>query len=177
MKDELVLADPTLPRFVYWDGGLYPLPSSLPSLLTDFWLLSWPGKIRAGLGAIGLVPPPKPFPYEESVKEFVTRHLGEEAFDRLIDPFVSGVYAGDPSKLAIKAALKKVARLEELDGPGLIGGAITRLEERDREEKALPFELRSPDLPKYSGGSLGSFREGLQMLPKAAGDILGKDKV
>lgn len=45
-KDDLVLADPTLPRFVYWEGGLFPLPSSIKSIITDFWLLSWPGKIR-----------------------------------------------------------------------------------------------------------------------------------
>lgn len=176
IKDDLVLADPTLPRFVYWEGGLFPLPSSIKSIITDFWLLSWPGKIRAGLGAIGLVLPP-PSDHEESVKEFVTRHLGAEAFERLIDPFVSGVYAGDPSKLAIKAALRKVARLEVLGGPGLVDGAILRLKERARQETELPEVLQSDDLPKYQGGSLGSFREGLQMLPNAALKAMGEDKM
>ena len=53
--DELVFGDPTAPRFVFWDGELLPTPSG-PDVVT-FRLLSLWGKIRAGLGAIGVKQP------------------------------------------------------------------------------------------------------------------------
>jgi oxygen-dependent protoporphyrinogen oxidase len=55
VADQLVLGDPKAPRFVLWNGELLPTPSG-PDVLT-FRLLSLWGKIRAGLGAIGIKKP------------------------------------------------------------------------------------------------------------------------
>ena len=54
MVDELQLGDPKSPRFVFWDKKLRPTPSG-PDVLT-FDLLSIGGKLRAGLGMVGLRP-------------------------------------------------------------------------------------------------------------------------
>lgn len=96
---------------------------------------------RAGLGAIGLVLPP-PSDREESIKEFVTRHLGAEAFERLIDPFVSGVYAGDPQKLAMRAALKKVrVHSPAGDGPGPRDAMVVSLIAAEMGARLHPADL------------------------------------
>eukprot|EP00271_Cylindrocystis_brebissonii_P010529 TRINITY_DN26728_c0_g1_i1.p1 TRINITY_DN26728_c0_g1~~TRINITY_DN26728_c0_g1_i1.p1 ORF type:complete len:583 (-),score=118.96 TRINITY_DN26728_c0_g1_i1:385-2133(-) len=170
LKDELVLADPDSPRFVLWGGRLRPVPAGLTDL-PFFDLLSPFGKIRAGLGAVGLRPK-APEGKEESVEEFIRRNLGAEVFERLIEPFCSGVYAGDPSKLSMKAAFGKVARLEE-QGGSIVGGSIKLIKAR----KDNPPPPRDPRLPKPKGQTVGSFRKGLATLPKAIAARLGEDAV
>ena len=120
VADQLVFGDPKAPRFVWWEGKLRPTPSG-PDVVT-FDLMSIPGKIRAGLGAAGIWKAPMPAE-EESVEKFVRRNLGAEVFERLIEPFCSGVYAGDPSKLSMKAAFGKVYDLE-LKGGSIVGGVL-----------------------------------------------------
>ncbi|KAF6172278.1 hypothetical protein GIB67_024900 [Kingdonia uniflora] len=174
LKDDLVFGDPDAPRFVLWNGKLRPVPSK-PTDLPFFDLMSFTGKLRAGFGAIGVRPSPPVCPhhlslhaYEESVEEFVRRNLGNEVFERLIEPFCSGVYAGDPAKLSMKAAFGRVWNLEQ-SGGSIISGAFKAIQER----KNNPKPPRDPRLPKPKGQTVGSFRKGLSMLPDAISKRLG----
>ncbi len=156
LKDELVLADGKLPRFVFLNGKLNALPMSPPTAIAS-QVLTWGGKIRLALGAIGFARPA--MAGEESVDQFFSRILGRQAVERLVAPFISGVYAGDPKRLSAKAAFSKIARLETYGG--LLAGAILSSKERKAQK------LNDPNLPKVKTGELGSFREGIKMLPEA----------
>ena len=194
IDDQLVFADESLPPWVNHNGKLHPLPKGQggkgpkgqielvfgPNGVLKFALLgellSWPGKIRAGIGAfIGHAPPPEG--KEETIREWVTRILGEEVFLRCIDPFVSGVYAGNPETLAIKAALPKIGRIETIAYSigwnkfgALFYGGLKRQVALTKERKADPPE---PEWPEFEYGNPGSFREGLSTLPKAIAKELG----
>ena len=52
MQDDILLADPNSDRYVLWDKELRALPKDIPTAVLGTFL-TWPGKIRAGLGAIG----------------------------------------------------------------------------------------------------------------------------
>jgi len=168
--DELVFGDPTAARYVFWEGELRRVPSG-PDAVTNNLLSLW-GKIRAGLGAVGLLKAPAP-DMEETVEQFIRRNLGDEVFYRLIEPFCSGVYAGDPTKLSMKAAFGKIWILEK-EGGSLVGGALNLMKEKSNN----PPPPRDPSLPeKPKGQTVGSFRKGLQTLPNAIGASLGPEKV
>ncbi|MBK4729107.1 protoporphyrinogen oxidase [Oxynema sp. CENA135] len=167
LKDELVFADGKLPRFVYWQGELMPVPMSPPAIVSSK-LLTWRGKLRAFFGALGFVPPAMAdVGSEETVASFFERHLGREVLRRLVEPFVSGVYAGDPRQLSARAAFGRVARMAEAGG-GLVAGAI-RTSRQKPKTKATP----DPNVPQPKRGQLGSFRRGLATLPEAIADRLG----
>ncbi len=59
----------------------------------------------------------------ETIAEMVKRRLGKSYLDYAVDPFVSGIYAGDPYKLVTKYALAKLYNLEQNFG-SFIGGSI-----------------------------------------------------
>jgi oxygen-dependent protoporphyrinogen oxidase len=95
-------------------------------------------------------------PEHESVAEFVSRRIGPEFLDKAIDPFVSGVYAGDPRNLSMRSAFPKLYEMER-DYGSLIMATIRR-----KTEKA------DPDFPRTF-----SFRGGLKTLIEKLADEIG----
>jgi len=53
---------------------------------------------------------------DESVASFARRRLGREAFERLVQPLVAGIYTADPEKLSIQATLPRFVETEERFG-------------------------------------------------------------
>jgi oxygen-dependent protoporphyrinogen oxidase len=53
---------------------------------------------------------------DESMASFVIRRLGREAYDRLIQPLVGGIYTADPERLSLKATMPRFLEMERTHG-------------------------------------------------------------
>jgi len=146
--DALKIADR---RFIVRNGQLIPLPMSPPAFFstplfsagTKLGLLREPFIARSSPEA------------EESVAAFVRRRLGQEFLDYAIEPFVAGVYAGNPDQLSVQAAFPKLFELEQRYG-GLIRGLILGARERKRQREKSKNNAKS-----------FSFNDGMQTLTNA----------
>lgn len=61
---------------------------------------------------------------DESIAAFVTRRMGREAYERLVEPLMSGIYAGDGEQLSLAATFPNLRHLEREYGSvtrGLLG--------------------------------------------------------
>jgi oxygen-dependent protoporphyrinogen oxidase len=70
-------------------------------------------------------------PENESVAEFVSRRLNSEFLNKAIDPFVSGVYAGDPANLSMRSAFPKLFEMERDHGSLIAGTFLRKVEKSD----------------------------------------------
>jgi protoporphyrinogen/coproporphyrinogen III oxidase len=143
-------------RYILRDGVLRPLPMSPPAFFRSK-LFSASAKLRLFREPFIRPSPPDS---EESVADFVRRRLGSEFLDYAINPFVAGVYAGDPALLSVRAAFPKLFELEQKWG-GLIKGQIRGARERKRRGEADKQHAK-----------MFSFVEGMQTLTDAIAERL-----
>jgi oxygen-dependent protoporphyrinogen oxidase len=66
-------------------------------------------------------PAGRPVPEDESVTDFVQRHFGKEVLQKLFDPVLSGIYAGDPDRLSVLSVLPLLKKLERENGSVIRG--------------------------------------------------------
>ena len=138
--------------FVKRGGRLHPLPdgitglvpSRLGPLLTTGLLSPW-GRLRAGLEAFV----PSGEGGEETIAQFASRRFGPEAYRWVVEPLLSGVYAGDGTQLSLAATFPQLVRAEREQG-GLLRAAW-------RNRRNAPGER---------GGFL-SFPEGMEQLVRS----------
>lgn len=150
-------------RFIYSEGELHRLPENGPSFLKSR-LLSWPGKLRLAGEPFAAAAPPG---LDETLADFARRRLGQEALDKLIGPMVSGIFAGNPETMSLKSCFPRIAELER-DYGGLFK-AMLKLAGQKRRERAQGKQVASAAGP---GGTLTSFREGIQVLTDTLRDQL-----
>ena len=159
LEDDLVYANKEASkRYILRDNKLHPLPMN-PAAFFKTKLFSSKAKTR--LFAEPFIGRSKDG-YYQSVAEFVKRRLGQEFLDYAINPFVAGVYAGNPEELSVKSSFPKLYELEEKYG-GLIVGTIKSIKERrQRAEKSK------------QSARLFSFVDGMQKLPNSIAAYLGE---
>lgn len=160
LSDEMIYASEiSNKRFILRNNRLYALPTSA-SVFFKTKLFSIKGKLRLfGEPFIGK----SSDGYYQSIAEFVQRRLGQEFLDYAIDPFVSGVFAGDPHKLSVKSAFPKLYRLEEIYG-GLVKGMIKGARERKKRAEE-----------SKQSAKMFSFTNGMQTFPKAIAQELNNN--
>ncbi|MGM0506042.1 MAG: protoporphyrinogen oxidase [Bacteroidota bacterium] len=132
-------------RYILFDEDLHALPSTMKE--------AWRSPLFGSETAWNLML--EPFRKsgndpDETVSSFVRRRLGNEVLDRAINPFVSGIYAGDPDLLSVRHAFPSLYGMEQ-KWRSLILGSILGKRERQKRGR-IPARLLS-------------FRNGLQQLP------------
>jgi oxygen-dependent protoporphyrinogen oxidase len=80
---------------------------------------------------------------EEPVADMVVRRLGRSYLEYAVDPFISGIYAGDPARLVTKYALPKLYALEQNYGSFIKGAVKKGREKKSEDEKKATREVFS----------------------------------
>ncbi len=147
-------------RYIVRDGRPLVVPASPPAMLRSP-LFGTMAKLRV------LAEPfisRRTTSTDESVASFVRRRLGSEPLSWAVDPFVSGVYAGDPEQLSVRHAFPRLAALEREHG-SLIRGMLAAARSR-RGAGAMSG-------PASARATMVSFADGMATLPRSLADSVG----
>ena len=131
LTNQLINTNETSKRAcVFSRGRLHELPEGLvvisPHQLGPFLrsgLLSWTGLARMGMDLAVSV---KRSPGDESLAAFFRRRVGRQAFERMLEPLMAGIYAGDAEQMSVQATFPRFVELEQQYGSVIRGMMASR---------------------------------------------------
>ncbi|SER73540.1 protoporphyrinogen oxidase [Salipaludibacillus aurantiacus] len=173
MEDELI--DNKSGSFILHNNKLYPMPEGAVMGIPTQWmpfiktgLFSPAGKARAAMDLV--IPRTAEGDDDQSLGRFFRKRLGNEVVDHLIEPLLSGIYAGDIDRLSLKATFPQFRQIEA-KYRSLIVGMKTSMAKR---QSASPS---SNEPEKKPSGMFLTFKSGLQSLVDRMEEHLDNENV
>lgn len=161
LQDEVIIADPSSKkRYLYQNKQLILLPEGFYSLLFSPFFK----KVAKALWNDWISPKGKG--EDEAVYDFISRRLSSEVAEELIDPWMSGIYAGDSRQLSILSCIPNLLDWEQQFGSILKGMLFGRKMYQQQE---------SPFIQSIRKHPIFSFKKGMETLTLALAKKLKAD--
>ena len=125
-------------RFLIKEGELIQIPQSFGQFIKSN-ILSFSAKIRIFFEIFS-----KKSKTNLSVYHFFKRRFGKDFHDILIEPFLTGIYAGNTRKMSTKHVLKKIWELEQNYGSIILG--LIKKKSKNKIPKSFNFKNGLSDL-------------------------------
>ena len=155
IEDQMIEVDPRAEnRYICLRQKLWPVPLTPKALLRSS-MLSTPAKLRLLLEPI--IPLKQ---QEQSIHDFCVARLGQTFTNTFVDPFVSGIWAGDIHKLSMQACFPKL--MQDLQKSGSLLKVLMNKSRQSKNQTSKPSSKK---------GSV-SFKQGMQFLPDTLNDQL-----
>lgn len=155
LSTEIRTAPEKLPRYLLLDGELAPAPLNPPAFFVSK-LFSAGTKFSILRDLLGNSrPPAETSAGDESIASFIGRKFGAELLEKLVGPFISGIYAGDPEKLSLRSAFPTLYAAERAHG-SVIRGMLRAKRPASGAPKLASFQHGNQTVTDALIASLGS---------------------
>ncbi|WHY87684.1 protoporphyrinogen oxidase [Neobacillus novalis] len=133
-------------------GSIMGIPTEIGPFITT-GLFSVPGKLRA---AADFILPRSESGKDQSLGEFFRRRLGDEVVENLIEPLLSGIYAGDIDQLSLMSTFPQFYEVEQKYRSLIMG-----------MKRSTPTQPKKPETKEKTKGAFLTFKSGLQSFAEA----------
>ncbi|RXZ82237.1 protoporphyrinogen oxidase [Paenibacillaceae bacterium] len=156
LESELTHTNPAAKKtYILHQGKLHPMPPGLvlgiPTEIAPFAvssMLTVSGKLRA---LLDMVLPSRAGTEDESIGEFLERRVGTEVMERIAEPLLAGIYAGELRKLSLRATFPQFREAEVKHG-SLIRGMRANKRAGAAAQNALPALAKKSVFMTFKGG-------------------------